>query len=181
MSTFGLILIVVVVCAALYYFFRPGVHLIMPDELKSIETDVRGLLEPDPMDHEFILNKKNTLRSQFSQCAYLFARNPPGFTKEEAESLKSMPAETKQLLKDVCKNMEELKGPLENALNKSKDGVEKLKVAIKDGVTSEEADDDNEDAIDDLEGMLESMQESVKKHTAEKQKLEYSLRKYRSL
>jgi hypothetical protein len=185
MGSFGFLhfVIVIGVCAAIYYFvFRPDVHLILPLELKGIENNVKELLEPVPMDYEFVVETKERLRKEFVKCSHLFRRNPPGFSKEEAKSLRTMVEETKEILRSNYQSMEKVQPLLEEALSSAEAAAEKLKNLIKlrkDDVTV--GDDESEDEIDNFERLLESTEASILKYNQDKRKLEYSLEKYGSL
>ncbi|PKO63137.1 MAG: hypothetical protein CVU24_00640 [Betaproteobacteria bacterium HGW-Betaproteobacteria-18] len=185
MGSFGFLHVIFLIAGgavAYYFLFRPDVHLIMPNELKDIEKNVKDLIEADPMDYNLIAETKEKLRGEFVQCAHMFNRNPPGFSKEEATSLRAMVDESKQTLRSVCKLMEEVKGPLEKVLRAAEVAAEKIRAAIELRKKDSSGDNDElEDELDDFEAMLESMIADVLKHTESKKKLEYSLAKYGSL
>lgn len=156
-------------------------NVIIPtNELRAIKEELRVYLQDDQLDYSVVVAIKERWNKDINSSDSLFRSKNQNFSKEHAELVRGAVDLLKQDFKEACQSMEKLKDLLDESLSKDVLAVNKIKASMTELMSSVENDDD-EDGIDSLEVMLETLEAGIKKKEADNQKLEHSLKKYSNM
>jgi hypothetical protein len=128
---------------------------------------------------------KKKLEEEFVIAAPYFSRNPPKYSKQEAEALRKMNADARQFLLEIVAGLKEQKPLLDNAILANEEALSKarnlMKMQFKGDDDDDDGDDDIENVKDIIERQIESHEAKISKYKEEKKKLEHSIAKYSSI
>lgn len=182
MSTELILIAILGLAVGAYFVFfnKPKKIAYSQDKIKEIIKTSRRLLSPDEGDHEAIKVRKVRMLEELNEIESYIIRTPSEFTQEEIVEIDNILPKVKEIFKSGCKAISELIPLIENQIYQAKKIVSSAQDVLNTYGKDDNAEED-EDARDLMEKLLETSPVLIKKHEADLKIIQMNLEKYQNI